>query len=55
MNKYKFKDKCDNCNNIGLCRGFGIKVLCEECIKDEINKPGVEIKGDTNEQTRINF
>ena len=50
----KFKDSCDNCNQMKFCRGYTGKLLCEECIKLLEQSP-IEIIGDKNEQTRFNL
>lgn len=49
-----FKDKCDGCNKMKVCRGFNGLVLCDKCIEKELTKP-VEMVGDKNEQARFNF
>jgi len=49
-----FKDKCDGCNKMKVCKGFKELVLCEEChIKETEKVP--QIVGDKNEQTRFDF
>jgi len=30
-----FKDKCDNCGKMDICKGYNGKVLCPACIKEE--------------------
>lgn len=37
--KPKFKDACDECGKMAVCKGFQGKVLCPECIskKEEQN------------------
>ena len=37
-NKKQFKDACDKCGKMDYCRGFDGKVLCEKCIKKEMDK-----------------
>ena len=53
MNKV-FKDRCDICNEMKVCRGFKGLVLCEECEKKEAAKPP-EIVGEKDEQTRFDI
>ncbi len=38
QNKKQFKDACDKCGKMDFCRGFDGKVLCEKCIKKEMDK-----------------
>lgn len=54
MLKKQFKDKCDICNKMKVCKGFKGLVLCEECKAKEIKKIP-EIVGDENGQARFNF
>lgn len=54
IRKKQFKDKCDGCNKMKVCKGFKGLVLCEECIEKENAKP-IEMVGDKNEQARFNF
>lgn len=54
MIKKKFKDKCDKCNQMKVCKGFKEWVLCEKCIR-EYNKKKVKNVGDKSGQANINF
>lgn len=49
-----FKDKCDGCNQMKVCKGFNGLVLCNECIEKESAKPP-KVVGDINEQARFDF
>lgn len=31
----KYKDKCDKCHQMKICKGYNNKCLCEDCIKKE--------------------
>lgn len=54
LKKKIFKDKCDGCNQMKVCKGFNGLVLCDECIGKESAKP-LEKEGDKNEQARFDF
>ena len=54
IKKKQFKDKCDGCNNMKVCKGFNGLVLCDDCIEKESAKPP-ELVGDKNEQARFDF
>lgn len=30
-----FKDRCDGCHQMKVCRGYFGRVLCEECIQNQ--------------------
>lgn len=32
----QYKDKCDNCQKFDYCKGYNGKILCDDCIKKEI-------------------
>lgn len=32
MGKKEFKDACDECKKMAVCKGYNGKVLCPECI-----------------------
>ena len=54
IKKRLFKDKCDKCDMMKVCKGFNGWVLCEECIKLEtIKQP--KLIGDADGQTKFNF
>ena len=55
MNKHKFKDKCDGCHQMKVCKGYADKVLCDDCINQEKNIKPKQTKGELNEQTRFVF
>lgn len=40
MGKKKFKDQCDECGQMTLCRGFDGRVLCQKCIDKEMKRKG---------------
>lgn len=54
LKKKIFKDKCDGCNQMKVCKGFNGLVLCDECIEKESAKPP-KMVGDKNEQARFDF
>lgn len=33
--KKNYKDECDNCHKMRICKGFNKLVLCEECTEKE--------------------
>lgn len=35
--KKQFKDACDKCGKMAVCKGHNGKVLCPECIQEEQN------------------
>ena len=37
-NRKTFKDKCDGCNQMKVCRGYEGKVLCDDCINQNKKK-----------------
>ena len=53
MIKKKFKDKCDKCNQMKVCKGFKEWVLCENCIK-EYNDKKINV-GDKDGQAKFDF
>lgn len=34
MIEKKFKDRCDDCHQMKICKGYLGRVLCEECIQN---------------------
>ena len=54
MNNKIYKDKCDCCNTMKVCKGFNGSVLCDECIKKETEKEP-RIVGDKDGQRRFDF
>ena len=46
--KKQFKDTCDRCGKMDFCRGFGSEVLCEKCIKKEMDKKNQERRASNN-------
>lgn len=53
MIRKQFKDKCDKCNQMKVCKGFKGLVLCEKCIKEYENKT-LKV-GDKNGQAKFDF
>ena len=54
MKNKAYKDKCDKCNQMKICKGFNSLVLCEDCRKKEAAK-APKIIGDKDGQTKFNF
>lgn len=53
MKEHKFKDKCDGCYQMKVCKGYGNKVLCADCINQEKKIEQDNKKGESNEQARF--
>ena len=41
MSNCKFRDKCDNCNEMKVLKGYSGQCLCEECI-NQIKKEDIK-------------
>lgn len=50
-----FKDQCDNCKQMKVCRGYKGKVLCDECIDEEQAKLIIISATYPNRDDRQNF
>ena len=48
MSVYKFRDKCDGCNEMKVLKGYEGLALCEDCIKLK----QAQEEGEDNEQSR---
>ena len=55
MQTKTFKDECDKCKKMKVCKGYKGLVLCDECRKEESDKLPEIIVGELDEQTRFDF
>lgn len=54
IKKRLFKDECDICKKMKVCKGFNGLVSCEDCRKNEAAQQP-KLIGDKDGQTRFNF